>query len=51
MREVIKAIFEIEDLKTTALVEKVEVLISIISVLFAVTEEFSTKFSSKEAFA
>ena len=46
-----KAIFEIENLKTTALAERIEVLILIISALLAVTEKFLTKSSLKETFA
>ena len=45
-----KAIFEIEDLKTTVLVEEVEVSASVIPALLAVTEELSTKSSSEETF-
>ena len=45
-----KTIFKTGNLKTTALVEEIEVLISIISILLAVTEELSMKSSSKEAF-
>ena len=48
--EITKAIFKIETLKTTALVEKVEVLILIISILFTMTEEFLTKSLSKKTF-
>ena len=51
LREVTEAIFEIENLKTTVLVEKVKMLISVVSTLLAVIEEFSTKSSSKETFA
>ena len=45
-----ETIFEIKNLKTTVLVEEVEMLISIISTLFTVTEELLTKSSSKETF-
>ena len=51
LREVTETTFEIENLKTTALVEEVEVLISIVSALLAVTEKFLTKSSSEETFA
>ena len=51
LREVTEAIFEIENLKTIALVEEIEMLILIVSILLAVTEELLTKSSSKEAFA
>ena len=51
LREVTEAIFEIENLKTTALVEGVEVSILIISTLLAITEKLSTKSSSEKAFA
>ena len=47
----IKAIFKIENSRTTALAEEVEVLILIISTLLAMTEKFSIKSSSKGAFA
>ena len=42
-----ETIFEIENLKTTAFVEEVEMSVSIISILLAMTEEFLTKSSSK----
>ena len=45
-----KTIFKIENLKTTVFVEEVEMLISIISILLAMTEKFLTKSSSKETF-
>ena len=47
----IKTIFKIENLKTTALVEEVEMSILIISPLLAVTEKLSTKSSLKKIFA
>ena len=47
----VEAVFKIENPKTTALAEKVEVLASIISILLAMIEELSTKPSSKETFA
>ena len=45
-----KTIFKNENLKTIVLVEKVEMLILIISTLLVVTEKFSTKSSSKKVF-
>ena len=51
LRGMTEAIFKIEDLKTTALVEEIEVLISIISILLAVTEKLLTKSSSEKTFA
>ena len=45
-----EAIFKIENLKTTVLVEEIEVSISIISILLAMTEKFSIKSSSEEVF-
>ena len=51
LREITETIFKIENLKTIILVEEIEVSISIISTLFAVTEKFLTKSSSKKAFA
>ena len=48
LREMTKAIFEIKNLKTTALVEEIEVSILITSILFTVTEKLLTKSSLKK---
>ena len=50
LREITETTFEIKNLKTTALIEKVEVSVLIISTLLAVTEKLSTKSLSKKAF-
>ena len=43
-----ETIFKIENLKTTAFAEEVEVSVSIISILLTVTEKLLIKSSSKE---
>ena len=50
LREMTETIFEIENLKTTVLVKEIEVLISIISILFSMTEKLLMKSSSKKTF-
>ena len=50
LRGVTEAIFKIENLKTIILVEKIEMSISIISILFAVIEKLLTKSSLKKVF-
>ena len=51
LHEVTEAVFKIENLKTIAFVEEVEVLTLIIPTLLAMTEKFSTKLLLKETFA
>ena len=50
LREVTETIFEIENLKTTAFAEEIEVSVSVISFLLTVIEKLSTKSSLKETF-
>ena len=50
LREVTETIFEIENLKTTAFVERIEMSVSIVSILLAVIEELLTKSLLKKAF-
>ena len=50
LREVTETTFKIKNLKTTTLVEEIEMSILIILTLFAVTEKLSTKSSLKKTF-
>ena len=51
LREMTETIFKIENSKMIVLIEEVEMLILIISILLTVTEKLSTKSSLKKTFA